>query len=84
MARARDVESRHDGGCIVRLRAVARDSIFAARYVQRNRAADRTQGNLATAARHTHQANGDGRVVAEGIGRVGENRQGGEVLFNEI
>jgi len=33
---------------------------------------------------HAHQADGDGGVVAEGVGRVGENREGGEVLCDEV
>jgi MoaA/NifB/PqqE/SkfB family radical SAM enzyme len=84
LARSRHVEPRDDGGCLVRVRAFARDFVFAAGRAQRNRAPDRSQRNLATFARDADPSDGDGRVVAERVGRVGANRPGGAVLFDEI
>lgn len=39
---------------------------------------------LAALARDADPTDGDGRVVAERVGRVGANRQGGEVLCDEV
>jgi len=48
------------------------------------RPVDRPQGNLATFARDADPTDGDCRMVAEGIGCAGANREGGEVLFDEV